>query len=93
MPSCRGTVDNHCCWLKGVECPYLIRQRDGVRVSCMLRAELGDWEKVHNDPRYKLLISPHVHEVTGADCGDWPDLEKGHFCRICGHGDVPPLGD
>ena len=69
---CNGRGDNgdHCCYLEGKVCKYLIHQ-DGMP-RCGLRVEHGDWEKVHKDPRYLEDVKPIlVRRGVKEDCGDW----------------------
>jgi hypothetical protein len=63
MPGCVGGQE--CCWVEGKPCPHL----DGD--LCGLRTELGSWDAVHEDPRYKEYPQP-VWQARGiADCGEY----------------------
>ncbi len=65
----RGDADgDHCCWIHGTVCEFLIENHDGRRFACGLRVELGSWLKVHADPRYADLA---IHFADSGLCGDW----------------------
>jgi hypothetical protein len=70
---CTGTAeDDHCCYVAGERCRYLVENVDGRRFACSLRLHLGSWEAVHADPRYRK----HVQVVwdalgLGYTCGSW----------------------
>lgn len=57
-PSCTGLgVDgDHCCYVRGKECPNLVRNKGGRAFACNLMIEHGgDWSKCEADPRYKPI--------------------------------------
>jgi hypothetical protein len=83
----RGTPEgDHCCWVEGVRCPFLVENVDGRRYACGLRNELGSWEAVHADPGYQELVQPVWDRVGITSCGDWqPD--EGVCCRAPRDGD------
>ena len=64
--------------MKGKPCALLIENyvdETGYfrRWACSLRAELGNWDDVIADPRYKEATG---HAWTnGLNCRDWPDGE------------------
>ena len=71
MATCtgRGQADGgHCCWVRGTVCEFLIENHDGRRFACGLMAELGDWDKVHADPRYAPMA---INFADTGLCGDW----------------------
>ena len=85
--TCHGNGDKHCCWFKGVLCPYLEEYTvDGRRWACGLLRERGTWDKVLKDPRYKGAVQAlfdTVPELAGMNCRDWPqeyDLQSGRCC-------------
>jgi len=82
---CLGrNLDDHCCWLKGKVCQFLEGNSEpGFRWSCGLRRELGSWDAVLSDTRYKENVAP-VLEPLGYTCRDWPDETKGQVCNDCG---------
>jgi hypothetical protein len=84
MP-CQGrNLDDHCCYIKGKVCQFLEENSEpGFRWSCGLRRELGDWDKVLADPRYKPIADSWA---TGVNCKDWPDGDdwNGLGCSKCG---------
>lgn len=85
MP-CHGNAQDHCCWLEGKECDYLEENTvPGRRWACGLRRELGDWDLVLEDPRYKENVAP-TFELSGINCRDWPDAYPGVKCTDCGWG-------
>jgi len=59
------TQGRNCCWVESKPCRWL----DGD--VCSLRRELGSWEAVHDDPRYKESPQPVWIENGIADCGDF----------------------
>lgn len=69
---CSGRGDaqgGHCCWVNGVVCEFLVVGGHESRAfACGLMVELGDWAKVHADPRYAPIAV--VMETEGL-CGDW----------------------
>jgi hypothetical protein len=90
MP-CLGNGKSMCCFIKGEPCPYVIydyTDENGHfrKWACFLRAELGDWDKVLEDQRYKdLKASGAWHRDT--NCRDWPDAKEGPnkgICHECG---------
>jgi hypothetical protein len=89
MP-CLGNADDHCCYIKGEACPYMIRDYTDEnghfrKWACFLRAELGDWDKVLEDPRYRDLIEAGSWQ-PGLNCRDWPDGDGPNrgVCKDCG---------
>ena len=84
--SCLGrNFDDHCCYLAGKVCDFLEENTEpGFRWSCGLRRELGDWDKVLADPRYKP-IGEFFIEVIGVDCKDFGSSK--HPCTHCGGGE------
>ena len=87
MP-CPGNK-KHCCYIKGEECPLLIKNYTDEtgyfrKRACGLRAELGDWNKVLADPRY--INTTKGAWASGVNCRDWPDggQWKGKGCSVCG---------
>jgi hypothetical protein len=83
--ACVGRGDatgGHCCWLAGKVCDFLVDS--GVpgeaRFRCGLMLELGDWDLVHDDPRY-APIRHHFTVDPGGEglCGDWQPV-AGQCC-------------
>lgn len=86
MP-CLGNGDDHCCYVKGQPCKFLITDHVDEtgyfrKWACSLRAELGDWDLVITDRRY---IEAH-NWAPGLNCRDWPDGEGVNrgVCKECG---------
>jgi hypothetical protein len=81
---CLGrNLETHCCWMGDRVCPFLERKTEpGFTWSCGLRRELGLWEKVLEDKRYKEFVQPYwdsFEEPT--NCKDFP---SGTWeCRQC----------
>ncbi len=83
MPVCTGRggthANEHCCYVAGKVCKFLVD--NGIpgdeRFRCGLMLELGDWNKVHADPRYAPLA---IHWKGQALCGDWQP-KAGTCCR------------
>lgn len=72
MSKCHGNGSDHCCYVNGVKCPYLVEDSAGPRRwSCGLYVELGDWDLVHADQRYLNDVRPHWLQSGTPDCGDW----------------------
>ena len=72
---CHGNNDSHCCWINGVECPYLEENTvEGRRWACGLLRELGSWEKVYRSTRYRRTDAGKWFKKAypGFGCGDWP---------------------
>ena len=73
---CHGNGANHCCWFKGVECPFVEENTvPGRRWACGLLRDLGNWNKVIRSNRYKKEVQPlydSVPELSGMNCRDWP---------------------
>ena len=82
MVVCTGrgdSVGSHCCFVGGSVCEFLVD--NGIpgdkRFRCGLMLELGDWDKVHADPRYAPLA---IHWKGQSLCGDWQP-KVGVCCR------------
>jgi hypothetical protein len=73
MPVCRRNTEFSCCYLKGELCKYV--RDDGpeseFRWTCTLREELGNWNLVHDDSRYKNDVKPLLEELNIKDCGEY----------------------
>lgn len=69
--ACHGNGDDHCCYVEGKVCPFLEENTvEGRRWVCGLLRELGSWEAVHADPRYKPI--QEVWDRVGIEsCGAW----------------------
>ena len=83
MP-CYGTLDDHCCYLKGTPCPFIITDHvDDVgrlrKWACSLRAEYGNWDDVIASDRYNEVVAP-VFQPMGINCRDWPESNPYHKC-------------
>lgn len=67
----RGMPDgDHCCYVDGERCAYLVENVGGRRYACGLRLELGSWDAVHADPRYAPI--QEVWDRVGIEsCGAW----------------------
>ena len=84
---CLGrNLEDHCCYLKGKPCAFLEENTEDVRWSCGLRRELGSWDAVLKDPRYKKVLGPYFkyyEKRTGvkSSCAEWPE---GIGCSSCG---------
>ena len=86
MP-CQGrNLDKHCCTIRGENCRYLEENTEpGYRWSCGLRRELGSWNAVLRDERYKQHVKGSW--APGINCRDWPEKPKRYKgCSICGAG-------
>jgi hypothetical protein len=78
----RGTLDgDHCCYIEGVECPFLERGTvPGMTFVCGLRRRLGSWDAVHADPEYQAIVQSVWDRVGVASCGAWQP-NPGECCR------------
>lgn len=81
--SCHGNCESHCCIFRGVVCPFVEENTiPGRRWTCGLFRELGTWEKVLKDKRYKKQVQPLFNTVPGFidkryTCANYPqDLPK-----------------
>jgi hypothetical protein len=77
----RGGTD-HCCYLNGVECPFLERNVGGRNFSCSLRRQLGSWAAVDESSEYQNTVAP-VWVGLGLPsnyCEIWQPSE-GQCCR------------
>ena len=76
----RGSRGDHCCYVAGKVCRFLV---DGEMPRCGLKMELGDWEKVHNDPRYLEHVRPNWDEAGVSDCGEFGTGRDGKPKACC----------
>ena len=77
-----GTVEKHCCWIKGTVCPYLKEGKDGFFWACALREREGSWDKVYETGEYTSFVRPALSSAgITEDCGDWP---SDRVCNSCG---------
>jgi hypothetical protein len=79
---CSGMNEDHCCYLDGKVCVFLLENSNGRRWSCSLRAKLGSWDSVHRDSKYLTVVKPSLDKLDLPDCGDWPRF--GERCEVCG---------
>lgn len=80
MSYCTGRGDasgDHCCWVGGRVCEFLVENQDGRRFACGLMVELGDWDEVIADPRYAPL---NIHWKGKRKCNTWQP-KIGVCCR------------
>lgn len=79
-----GTAADHCCWMRGVICPYVINSdQPGFNWACSLRKREGSWAAAYQTPEYKTYVRPALDRAgIEQDCGDWPP--KGRRCNTCG---------
>ncbi len=54
-PTCTGLGANgdHCCYVAGVRCEYLVENEGGRRYACGLLLKYGTWEAMNSSPEYK----------------------------------------
>ena len=68
--------------MAGKVCPFLEENTEkGFRWSCQLRRELGNWDAVLNDERYKNGPGAHFGK-QGINCRDFPG-EEYNGCSQC----------
>jgi len=83
MARCQGTPEQHCCWIDGLECPFLVKT---ATIDCGLRSELKTWPAVYLDTRYQQIVQPTFDRLApGKGCGDWP-LDTCAACGVKGNG-------
>jgi len=85
MPKpCHGNCADHCCYFRGVICPYVEEDTvPGRRWTCGLLRELGTWDAVLEDERYRTIVQDlynTVPELEGTNCRDW-------YCKDLMNGD------
>jgi len=63
----KGVGGDHCCYIAGRVCVFYDN-------GCSLLVELGTWEKVHTDIRWKSapVAQYFADHYPGFGCGDWP---------------------
>jgi len=78
-----GKAADHCCWIRGVICPYVINSpRAGWNWACSLRQREGSWSAAYETPEYRNFVRPALTAAgIKPDCGDWP---RGRVCNTCG---------
>lgn len=87
MSICHGNGADHCCYVNGAVCPFLeVDTVPGRKWACGLLRELGDWDKVHNDPRYLEHVRPVWYAAGVDDCGDFMGARSAGRYR----GDITP---
>lgn len=50
-----GVFGDHCCWVDYEPCRFLVENVAGRRYACGLMFELGSWQTVVADPRYRVV--------------------------------------
>jgi hypothetical protein len=88
MP-CLGNGSDHCCYVKGEDCPFLFRNyvdENGHfrKWACSLRVKYGNWDDVLKDPEWQRVCGSAW--ADGLNCRDWPDGEGVNrgVCKECG---------
>lgn len=77
-PACDGMGNcygDHCCYVNGAPCPFLRIDDPALaprKYACGLVAELGNWNRVENDPRYIEQVKPHWDSSGTIPCKDYP---------------------
>lgn len=87
MP-CHGQGPEHCCWV-GATCEFLTSTPER-RFACSLFIELGSWEAVHADLRYRQapIGRYFASRYPGFGCGDFPQnipavMDDPHAGKCC----------
>lgn len=82
VPFCSGNDQEHCCWIDGVECEFLVENDPRVtrRWACGLFLQLLDqfpnktpewiWGKVQAHPGY-ARIGDYLQQKGQDHCGNW----------------------
>jgi hypothetical protein len=89
MP-CLGNGNDHCCYIRGEECPFLftnyVDETGHFRKwACSLRVKYGNWDDVLADPEWQRVCGNAWK--TGLNCKEWPDAPDGPnrgVCKECG---------
>lgn len=85
MSNC-GKGKNHCCWFRGIICPFLVPSNvEGFKWCCSLRRDLGSWQAVHTSEIYQRYVQPMFELIGHPDwkCGYYPP--EGMKCNTCGN--------
>lgn len=83
MGECNGLADDHCCYIHGVQCQYLVENQAGRRWACSLKIKYNDWDSVLASDEYRQDVAPKLKPM-GINCRDWPG--PGNHCGTCGYG-------
>lgn len=59
-----GWNGDHCCYVRGEVCPYLVENRAGRRYACGLLIKYGSWDKVNASPEYQWVGERWTEEPT-----------------------------
>lgn len=46
---------DHCCYLDGVRCPYLVENANGRRYACSIRLKYDSWEEMNASDEYHYV--------------------------------------
>lgn len=69
--------DDHCCWLLGNPCHYVVNNK------CSLLVREGSWEEVYKTEEYVNDVKPKLEFIRkGMNCNDFPFV--GEKCATCG---------
>ena len=89
MP-CLGNGQDHCCYIKGDTCRFLITDyvdETGYfrKWACGLYAALGNWDDVLASDLWQQHVAGSW--TDGLNCKEWPDAPEGPnrgVCENCG---------
>ena len=71
MSVCHGNREDHCCYVNGEACRFLVENVNGRRWACGLYVKYGSWEGVHADPGYQEYVQSYWDQVGIESCGAW----------------------
>ena len=78
-------LDDHCCYVDGVPCPFLERNTDrDQKFSCQLRRQNGSWARAIADSRYTasrnspgIFFKQFGYDCATYQCAECQKLEAG----------------
>jgi hypothetical protein len=71
MAVCHGNQPDHCCYVDGERCRYLVENTNGRRWACGLFVALGSWDAVHADNGYLEHVQSVWDRAGIESCGAW----------------------
>jgi len=74
-----GVDSDHCCYIAGKQCDYLVENVAGRRYACGLFVKYGSWEKMNVTPEYKP-VGDHWASL-GLTFNYCQDFDPGFCCR------------
>lgn len=81
MSRCHGNNPDSCCYIRGVQCPFVVERVGERRWVCRLREILGSWEAVAESDAWEWAVEPMWKAAglpdpeDGRGCWDWPEQD------------------